>query len=1424
VPTIKHPQPRFSGYRLTNQGKAELYLPGQTGLKNGQVKAEILLPGESQPVQKDTVQQGNYWVTKEPVPLGTDYRFRVNDQETLEVQVAIKGKTPFRTAALTKKGGDAQSVWEFTAPLASGSHMVFQIPFKEDVPRVRAEKIVAGQNPEVLPVRKEGANWVFSDPKAAPGTTYRLSPALDMLEVVNHDRYGSFNRVSPHELNSPQKSTVMGDLFQDSLVPTQRFKTMEATVRAQKGMPAAPNEPHVPVLPVRNHFNQFAAASGGGQQTGLDELLPDLKAAGVSSILLKPFFGGDNLSSHRYWTVDPYLLNSSFSSKTAFRNSLKEMLGKDMKLYADGAFVNQGLDGVQITSNLVHGFSSPYWRWLKYGDEATPGGPGNFPGLAHKKYTFGVLPSVTNQKTGLPTVAMDHFAVRIVNDPTAKASQYDSRKPTFVELYDPRLEAADGQPKTKDLPIIKESSDSVQKYRFPVDPQEVIEKSKMNPLNDESLKKSMMEWKRFRLDKSTGDDSAVKWDGQVNAAMLNTRNEQVVDYLKGAVGYWSRLVMNTHIGNVAEELQKTKAQHPQASVSQWVKNITKADANPKTPGILPPVTDEAQDTLTAYELQRVMDHAAPDHSFQNAGKAFAKRLLDEVPMDVLPLPTLFKADLCYPGLKEALNPTQRGGFANFMSHVVLGTLTHLPLLGRVFKAIRNFFYPLPFQKALGEKMEHIFEQLDTKTQYKLRHNNMQSLLADRVGETLYLSLLTGLTPDQVKLKQENPKALEDAFYQGMPQDLLQADPVVASKLLPRLLNQRLKKLSSHQMAKLVDAELKNLDPKLAAVAQAILQKREAGLNWRIDAARDVGDMSRVLDTPPDKRAGVFKEEINYVQKFWDKLAGAMRAPFPKTSIIAELTDFELLANHNKPVAAQAMKQLFDGNTFSGTPNMSHLYSPLMQLVNFAQRPDEYGKRQMGSGGFLNELQRMSEAVSFPALRQYQNMTTSHDYPTSSHALLINPDLFNMDLLKWWGLKDDLTVAANELKSKACFEENRNQLNKPGVDIDTQKLNSALYRLTTLLHDPKTAALLKGKDAKSLQAFYSSDAKAKHEETNCPTPQELKGKFAEQLFDALEPKDLGLETPQQMSELKAALKARMTEPSETKAMRGAIVNAVLQQSNFSEKERQALWAGLDKAAEKWGRHLGYQQLDTALNHVFETIDPAVFAGQLEAKKLALYQTASKPVMENLQRLFAVQAALPGNPSVYLNDLFAQGGSEWIKNVFVQNRNLIRTDKLQDDVDFKNFYGEVGKIFGARSNPAMLKAYPELQALNNGALIPVTPDEKSGVLPIVRDNGEHQVITLVNVGTTKALDFNNKAGFGKEANYPMPERPKADLTKYQPDLSELGLRNGTTYQDVNSQEWFKVNNGRLHPASEATAGVPVSSWRMLVRRPDPSQAKG
>jgi hypothetical protein len=950
------------------------------------------------------------------------------------------------------------------------------------------------------------------------------------------------------------------------------------------------------------------------------------------------------------------------------------------------------------------------------------------------------------------------------------------------------------------------------------------------------------------------------------------------------------MVMNHYTRTVAEEMHSAKKS---LEVKQGKGNVTPLDilnaVTQKAPdpaaGILPPATHDV-DNIDA-ETAKKYAQSSPELEREQTGAAFAKALFQNVPLNTLQLPILFKANLNEPTFLEA-QILRNGKFFNFLEDQFLN-LIDIPYVGKPFELLSNLVFSPRLEKAMGRKMQQVFDELSEQggSAEKLRHQNIQSIVADQLGEKFYISLLTGKSLKEAETLVQNPDQLEEAFYESLPVSLTQASPKDAARRLPNLLRQRLRELNHAgpdnspslkvQLREEIEKTVKNLDPELVNLASNVLKEREFGLNWRIDAAKDVADMDKVRNMPNDEKARQeFRKQIDYLNKFWgQKLGDAMRSVFPKASVIAELTDFGTLARDGAEGSEGQIqkKSLFENNTFTSTPNMEHTYSPLSQLVHYAQRPDEFGASVITTGKFMQEhLKKMTQEVPLFAQRNFQNLTASPDYTTTSHALMVNPELFNQDRKQDIGLMEFFEQGIHELQNMACFANEREALKeKLGIEND-QKLY-ALFDDFKLWIRPDSNADIVGDIARREpdwpQEIYNADIKAalwdkktkpeKHY-LRGPVPHDFKRQFANQVLglweDRLDPetgvinndrsrlKPLAQKSPvlsnpdadqrqAGINILKDQLTRRMSESGEVKAMRAVINNAVVElaKTNATAKNPQALktlWTALDKSIDQWGTHFGYQPLDIALNHVFEQFEPinnklkengenGLTRSEIEGLKLGIYNTAMKPVLHKQERVFAIQNALPGNPSVYLHDLFAQGGSELTKNIYAQNRGIIRVDKLQEkEGDFTDYLNRVGHIFNSRN---------KLQVLNDGIVLPVETDDAHGILPIVRDNGTDQAIVLIDTGkqnvkngeAIKPLDTDIKSNqYSQVEGQWMDENRTMSMPLR---LTASYLEPGTTYTDQENKDKFKLNEAgelvKIEANGQELKNFAIKPNRILLR---------
>jgi hypothetical protein len=1536
----------FAGYEVIpgdppERARARIFTTGPADPEHP-LQAQVIHPGQknAQTLPLYYEPQTQLWKSGELLPLGTEYRFDLPGLKQIQARIIQPAPPNVEPKALELHRH--HGFWQSDKRLRPGTTV--QIPI-QGLPPVEVEAVFPDGNARPLQPRLDGAYWsVTTDSQWRDGSKIRVKTAPDWVETVERNGL-TFNRISPLETSFPRKNGPMADIFLDSLLPLEELaKLTGLNPESLQGKPAKRRKQlaewvsqNSHLLPARNHFNRY-----GGNEKGLEELLPVLHRVGIRSLLTKPFIGGDNLSSHRYWTVDPFVLNSSFSGKQAFQRFLNTALDHGMKLYNDGAFVTQGLNGAQFLSLITDRQNSPYWHWFTHPEEINRRridhtGKLTLPRLAHDGMVFGVLPTrlLTN---GHRVIDFEHFDFRIINNPDAP--DYDSRKPTLIELYDPTVQAEDGTPRPHDR-VILHSEDSVQNYRFPVPVEELKEKNRQiasRKLTDTERKRLMMEWKHFRLKEAALDNSTHKWDGQINVAKMNMRNPEVIAYLKDAVQYWTRFVSTTYIDRVAQALHRARLENPDAKPETLIQKITNPTSKPNPAYALPPVEFPELETLTPGEIKQALNQITRGEA-DAVPASLAKKLLNEYPLMALELPITFKSILSYPDLRPALQGTSEHRFQKLWREVIQNDASRIPFIGAGFET---------FERRLQKKMAEVVSRLTPQAQEKLKDPQLQSLILNQLAETLFMKIFTDLdvsnpqTADNLTAQQ-----VEDALYRVVPGSILRNNPISASKLLPGFMKQRLEHVSSEPLAKLLETRLQNLDSESVALAKAVLNKREFGLNWRLDAAKDVADMDKVFNAEPEDRPWLFQEEMRFIRHFWSTLSGVIRREFPKSSIIAELTDFETLSNEQ--VAKEEMASMLSSSGINGTPNMRFLFSSLVEAISHSPRPHEHRNSIISPTGFLLNAARMSsQAYPNPAVQNNQNLTSSHDFLTTAHALLLNTDIWMMDYLRWWGLADDLRETCDELLSKPCFEAQRERLDAevpqwrsvlakisgrmqnaydeaswqrseklrgrlknpahrqyfnevsksntdgalllelsrqspekiealfavipPGsLEVDARQvemikrvllqgaprsgeaqelldqlrkapgMGHALYRMRLLLDAPEIRAQL---PQSVVEAFHAT----REAPQNAATPFELKGSFVEDLLtNALPPHELGL-SQKEASIIRDVLRTRMSEHSEDRAMRAVIMNnwlrlteddnsawnkitrasGLLPRDNGELKQAmtRSLWRALDKTIREYPRHFGYQPLDTALDNVFKNLDstwqnalperikrdPQRVQALVKNIQEALYQQANRPVMDKLLRIFALQCALPGNPSVYLHDLFAQSGGEWIKNAFVQNRALIRTDRLETEAGMREFMDAAAGIFGQRS---------KLPALTSGQLIPITPDDEHGVIPIVRSNGQDQVIVLVNTGKPQSLDSRNK--LKTEAFYPEVTSTSPLLNDYKPNLIELHARPGTVYRDVNTGERFKINaQGQL--VSLRGEGMKLGIYRILQRENTGMQLKG
>jgi hypothetical protein len=1100
-------------------------------------------------------------------------------------------------------------------------------------------------------------------------------------------------------------------------------------------------------------------------QKGLFALLDQLPTGAVRNVLLRPIQQGG------YWTQNPYVLDPQhFKSKTEFRQYLDKLREKGMRLYMDTALVNQGLQGPQYLSNLQHGLRSPYWDWFPSADPNSP--PGEYPHNAYNGSKIGVLPLNPDG-----SVNWQHTQLSVANVPGSK--NYNPNVHTELVLT--------GLPPAPSQPQDTHATDQPQTYRFPItNPKEAqvklaaMAKQSISPTSTQG-KQQLAQWTGLQLTPPGQDDSGYKWDGQIDVAKLNIENPQVKAYLQGSVTYWTRFVTYHQTKKLAHALQRQlnkKMVFPHVP-NAWAKEI-EGKAFKAKPGAWPKLDWDCGWKPGPPTVEVSVPDPAP----------LAERLFNVAPLSAEGHTWAQQAVLGHPDLLPMLQRSsalQQGGYASAKA-----------LTAPIAKVAQLFKQPTPsvplqsFKQALVAQLNYAVHRVSPETMLILRDERLRDMAMFELGEALWPQLIGQYT---------------------VPPHL---DPNMGVALMAQHLTQQLRRLPKDWAFKQLSQQWQGLTYNSLRLADTLVQTHELGPNLRIDAAKDLGNTSAINQLPLGQaRQQRFLTETDKTVQHWQDLLTPARQIYPPMSVIAELTDLEKLAG-DKATAQKALHRY--SKVFTGTPDMDHMFGLGYQLVHYSPTPHEYGdsQRYLGSApgkpGLIEQLRQRAQTVPVNAQHQFQTMVSSHDYSTAFHNVLHNPALATQDKLAYWGLQQDLEQAINELTTKPCFADVRQQLYGQGVVNPAHALQRVQHNVDALGK--------KGELSPAVQAMLTQQTKQAHG-VIAATPQDVKRQLIEDVMGRVSPAGLGLPDEAAQQALTQALIQRLTEPSEVRALRATLNNA-WQDLLAKNPQWQALstpvFKGLNAVLQQYGRHAGYQPIDLVLDRTFNAIKPAqlVAKGQpvnAAALKQQWLQKAMQPALDKMLRLTALQVGTPGIPSVTLHDYYPPGGGETGKNATVQNRGPIALGHANSQI--KAYQAEVNKLLALRQ---------QWPVLDNGLLLPPChPDDEyalsqQGVMPFIRDNGKDQAIMLVNTGNPKGLDWANKVGLDG-TRYDAPYATQLRVPNARINLHHLQMPLHTQYKDATTGMLYVINaQGQLVQKDNPKQGPAVTVATVLIRQPE------
>jgi len=738
-----------------------------------------------------------------------------------------------------------------------------------------------------------------------------------------------------------------------------------------------------------HHFMKF--------DTGIDsiiEKIPHIKEMGFRRILSTPLFGDDNISNAGYWTANPFQITSRYGTIKDFERLQIELFKNSLGFVADGAFTAEGLSGIHFRDILRNGEKSPFYRWFDIKGQLK----------------LGVLPD--NDE------AYKNFDIRVINSPIiwetdkdgypAKNfgktnSSYDSSKETLIQLYDKRLTSKE-QLSTDQLITnydirntrirddIKTWRDSVFPYAFPVPSEELKARAQKIKRGNAIAKNALLDWENFSLTRAKDSAGLSLWQGDKDMAKL-----------KFTFPEYRKKELLESLGRKEALKETEKSVQATEDVQEYVINIGKFWTN-KTAKILREyIAKELAAGTNATTFKKLID--------SKAGKS---------------LPTEVKY-ITTQQIQNALNNEYKASKALSIPKTIEKAIAEFPLEAlEVSDDLLSIFARPTFKaelaspayaSALEDRIMEVLKKLNT---YKLpcgkilddgelkagQEKTIQLIMDDIVR----FFILKGLDPDidnrDIFLKKPNSlktlKSITSQVLYGQTGNISEQENQILSHIFINI-----KMLPDNEIDNIVQHvknRLGNMTQKSIRVADLIIDKTEAGLNWRYDAAKDVADIESFNTGMTD-----VDETWGAVADFWKKFNDGVKLYNAHSYKIAEFTDTAISnteASERFPNAGQLESKLIEQSGLTTQTNYSYLFDSMQRFFAApAERNSSFNtnafnlilskfeKGWNGVPGYLYSGNKNNIVFSHSAVGNHDKQRITHSFSMNMPLAFLNEEAF-----------------------------------------------------------------------------------------------------------------------------------------------------------------------------------------------------------------------------------------------------------------------------------------------------------------------------------------------------------------------------------------------------------------------------------------------
>lgn len=1052
----------------------------------------------------------------------------------------------------------------------------------------------------------------------------------------------------------------------------------------------------------KNYANKY-----GGSLAGIEKDLELGKLDNFTRIITTPLFADDSLTAHGYWNKNCYQLAQSLGNINNYASMQRKMFAKGINLVSDGAYVNEGLEGVHFQHVLKWGKKSPYFNWFRIS------------GLEDSPLSMGVFGKKLNHVTH--RVVNSKYKFEQKDDGTIKIStrkDYDSKKPTYIQIYDDRLVDADNLNEKELIKAydklldnnldINNHNDSVVPYSFKINPDTYMKNVKLlsnynkTVKNDERIDlysgygtRAVSQFEFFGLD-GKHESGFETWDANPDIAKLNylpshyetqkllnisdpskraelkkqllQKNMEVQDYAVSSAKYWTKKTNQILNLFVAQNLKDINGK----SAAQITNIIDEKADGTVLPEDLDVDKEIVQNVLRGrYELKE-------PETENDYNKAILQGLMD-LPLDSVEVGDDIVSVLASPYMtKRAIRPEQIG-LSRYDMYIQKNP--HLTDETRDLYLKTDKLYEkelLNFAKSIIDSVDN---SLPKNAKLKDSKGNTtpygKYVIPYLTSEIAKFAVIKGVAPDSEFMY--NSKTGEISYDYGklkktslVGMGIIADSPKDEVQSLINKIKYNIGKVGSkekEEFQKALSLSLKGTSYESFALAEMIVDRSQAGLDWRIDATKDIADIDSLKSGKTN-----FEYTWNKVIEFWSRFSDAVKEYHPDAYIAAEVTDEGVIYGAGRGYNSgsrysnqkEVVKKLINEAGFTTVANYTYLSSEINKI--FGKLFDFDGSNSPDKG-----------------LEQGD---------TVYNQLVGGGNFYGSEPLE--SLIYSYTFAGNHDKCRAL----------EGYAIDT---------------DMVFADLTEHKNYEYRKRAY----KLMHA---IPYGQEPSDKEVHE-YDFSRVSNLAIAKAESISSGmgKAAYEIGVGN-DRAKYIYGAMLDALRNLTNSMHRGRVYEADGF-----------GTKDFNTAIDIVLDEMDfiehdvPRRLNSD-EKKKLKdkTLEMILDPAMSKLLGHIKFLVALSGNPTLFGGDEYGASGFEsTTKNIFLQNRNIVHEEWADErSPEYKKFV----KVFNEYVNHQFgLRKREELQALNDGTPYMLDVHGAMASVPVYKNNFKNEIERYENVNT-------------------------------------------------------------------------------------------